>query len=72
MFKVKFRVFETKKCRKCRRIHEAPTSRYVFGQGEGLEHDVIQKTHAIWVAKLKGERGRRLRPLFQYTIELDQ
>lgn len=71
MFKVKFRVFETKKCRKCRRIHEAPTNRYVFGQGEAgdSEHDVIQKSHATWVATLKAEGGRK-RPWFQYTIEL--
>jgi hypothetical protein len=69
-WKIKFRVFEIKKCRKCRRIHEAPTNRYVFGQAEGTEHEVIQKTHASWVHILKGEKGRRLRPWFQYSLEL--
>ena len=73
MWKVKFRVFEIKKCRKCRRIHEAPTNRYVFHQGtnpKDSRHDTIQKGHALWVATLRGERGRRQRPWFQYTIEL--
>ena len=67
---VKYRVFEIKKCRKCRRVHEAPTNRYVFGQGEGTEHDVIQRTHATWVVTLKAESGRK-RPWFQYALELN-
>jgi hypothetical protein len=69
-WKVKFRVFETKKCRKCRRIHPAPTNRVVFHQGTGTEHDVIQEGHALWVAALQQEKGRQLRPYFQYTIPL--
>jgi hypothetical protein len=71
MFKVKYRVFETKKCRKCRRIHPAPTNRYVFHQGDDTEHNVIQEGHALWVVTLKAEKGRRLRPHYQYTIELN-
>jgi hypothetical protein len=70
MFKVKFRVYETKKCRKCRRIHPAPTNRYVFHQGDGTEADVIQAGHALWVSTLEAEKGRRLRPYFQYSLEL--
>ena len=69
-WKVKYRVFEIKKCRKCRRIHEAPTNQYVFAQGVGTEHDVIQQTHATWVATLKGESGRK-RPWVQYALELN-
>jgi hypothetical protein len=72
MFKVKFRVYETKKCRKCRRIHPAPTNRYVFHQGDGTELDVIQAGHALWVSTLNAEDKRRTRPYYQYTIELGQ
>jgi hypothetical protein len=69
-WKVKFRVFETKKCRKCRRIHPAPTNRHVFHQHKGTEHNAIQEGHALWVKTLEIEKGRKLRPYFQYTIQI--
>jgi hypothetical protein len=70
-FKIKYRVYETKKCRKCRRIHPAPTNRYVFHQGKGYTADAtIQEGHDLWVHALEAERGRKLRPYYQYTIEL--
>ena len=71
MIKVKFRVFVTKLCHKCKAIHEQPTHRYIFFVGEGTEHDVIQKGHAHAVGILEAE-SNNLRPWFQRVIEVSK
>jgi hypothetical protein len=86
-FKVKFRVFETKQCRKCRKVHEMPTHRAIFHQAESTEYDIAQQGHELAVLVLDAEyraqrrelkkAGKPLslavikRPLYQYTLCLE-
>ena len=74
-WKVKFRVYKVKKHDRCKKIHPVPTHRYIFYQGEGTEHDVVQNGHGSVLQMLKGEdkkNGTISRPYFQYTIELGE
>ncbi len=86
MYKVKFRVFETKQHGRCRKVHPMPSHRIIFHQGEGTEYDVAQQGHQLAVfclnAEYRAERralkkeGQPMsmavikRPLFQYTVRL--
>ena len=63
-FKVKFRVFETKQCRKCRKVHEMPTHRAIFHQAEGsTEYLVAQQGHELAVFMLDAEYRAQRREL---------
>jgi hypothetical protein len=74
-YKVKFRVYQTKRHDRCRKIHPVPQHRVIFHQGEGTEQEVAQQGHQIIVEQLKQEDAKNdtyTRPLFQYTLELGQ
>lgn len=80
MIKVKYRVYVTQLCRKCKRVHPQPTHRYIFHQAEGDVDAIIQKGSALANNLLEREnaseyraKGRSLkqRALFQYYLEMD-
>ncbi len=86
MLKVKFRVYVTRRCRVCKKIHPMPTHRALYHQGEGDVVDVVAQGHANSVALLEGENKRaeehdrksksrartnlHQRPLYQYHFEV--
>ena len=79
--KAKYRVYVTQLCRKCKRVHPQPTHRYIFHQGEGEAHDVIQRgsININNVLELENraeyktkKRSLQRRALYQYYLELDQ
>lgn len=59
--KVKFRVFVTRRCRVCKKVHPMPTHRNLFHQGEEDPHDVIQQGHinATTLLNKENERAER-------------
>ena len=81
--KAKYRVYVTQLCHKCKRVHPQPQRppRYIFHQGEGGAHDVIQRGSATVNNALDVEnradykaskRSLQRRALYQYYVELDQ
>ncbi len=56
--KVKFRVFVTRRCRVCKKIHAMPTHRHIDHYGEGEWQDVVAKGHANAVDLLEKENSR--------------
>lgn len=79
MIKVKYRVYVTQQCRKCRKVHPSPTHRYIFHQADGEVDNVIQQGHALATNLLdrenaseikEGKRSLQRRPLYQYYMEL--
>jgi hypothetical protein len=58
MTKVKFRVYVTRRCRVCKKIHPMPTHRPIYHQGEGDPVDVIAKGHALASDMLEKENAR--------------
>lgn len=58
MMKVKFRVYVTRRCRVCKKIHDMPTHRYIDHYGEGNVMDVIAKGHDNAVGTLEKENAR--------------
>ncbi len=79
--KVKYRVYVTQLCRKCKRVHPQPTNRHIFHQAEGEVDAVIQKGSALANSLLDREnqsdlkaskRSLQRRALYQYYLELDQ
>ena len=81
MIKVKYRVYVTQLCLKCKRVHPQPTFRYIFHQAEGDADAVIQKGSALANGLLEREnqsdlkaskRSLQRRALYQYYLELDQ
>ena len=80
MIKVKFRVYVTKLCRKCKQVHPNPTHRYIFHQGEGDVDTIIQHGSVLANGLLEREnrseykaKGRSLkrRAVYQYYLEID-
>ena len=69
MYKVKFRVYVTKMCRKCGEEHPQPTHRYIYHQAEGTEQEVIQAGHKAAVHLLQLE-DVNLRPYYQYSFDV--
>jgi hypothetical protein len=78
MYKVKFRVFSERLCRKCKKVHPQPTHRAIYHQSDGDEYTVIQEGHALAVTLLEGEnklarknkKRENLRPYYQYSFEV--
>jgi hypothetical protein len=78
MFKVKFRVFSEKMCRKCKKVHPVPTHRAIYHMADGDEHIVIQEGHknAVHLLEIentlsrKCKRRENLRPYYQYSFEV--
>jgi hypothetical protein len=58
MTKVKFRVYVTRRCRVCKKIHAMPTHRAIYHQGEGDTMDVVAKGHALASNLLEKENSR--------------
>lgn len=58
MTKVKFRVYVTRRCRVCKKIHPMPTHRAIYHQGEGDLAEVIAKGHANASDLLERENAR--------------
>jgi hypothetical protein len=58
MTKVMFRVFVTRRCRVCKKIHPMPTHRYVDHYGEGSPEEEIQVGHTLWANALEQENER--------------
>ncbi len=79
MIKVKYRVYVTQMCRKCKRVHPQPTHRYIFHQADGDVDAVIQHGSALANNLLDREnktdykvskRSLQRRALYQYYVEL--
>ena len=58
MVKVVFRVYVTRRCRVCKKIHAMSTNRYIDHYGEGVVMDVIAKGHANAEDTLEKENTR--------------
>ncbi len=58
MIKVKFRVYVTRRCRMCNKIHTMPTHRYLDHIGEGGWQGVVAQGHANFVNLLEKENTR--------------
>lgn len=80
MIRVKYRVYVTQLCRKCKRVHPQPTHRYIFHQGEGDIDALIRKGSALANGLLDREnksdlkaskRSLQRRALYQYYLEFD-
>lgn len=71
MFKVKFRVYVDKHCKRCDIIHPHPTHRSISHVAEGTEHEVIQAGHKFAVALLEQE-GDGARPLYQFSFPVER
>ena len=70
MIRVKFRVYVTKMCRKCRKIHMQPTRRAIYHQSDGEYMEVLKNGNA-YAKKLLALDGDNLYPLYQYYFEVD-
>ncbi len=80
MIRVKYRVYVTQLCRKCKRVHPQPTHRYIFHQAEGDVDAIIQKGSALSNGLLEREnrsdlrtskRSLQRRALYQYYLEIN-
>jgi hypothetical protein len=58
MLKVKFRVYVTRRCRVCKKIHPMPTHRAIYHQADGEPMDVIARGHALASNLLEKENTR--------------
>ncbi|KKN92303.1 hypothetical protein LCGC14_0207940 [marine sediment metagenome] len=58
MTKVKFRVYVTRRCRVCKKIHQMPTHRYIDHYGEEDPATEIPIGHALVSNLLEKENAR--------------